>query len=177
MSTSAAKLNDEFAKDSEGLTKELQQQLDAFQEFATQHKSIESLQSRIVKGQVKVNKLSERVEDVRHRAEAWSRVEAQWEESTRRRIKLFWAISAAVLILVVGLLVFQYGPSRQPPGLTKSARAPEMTEMTEDVNELERDLATESMAIRKQTKAVVDDLRGPERSFQDDPRLRVFDEL
>lgn len=167
--STARRLNDDFVHDSENVTKEGQEQLKTLEDLAAQQTSIESLQSRITVGRKRVSKLSERVDVVRQRAEAWSKVEAQWEEKTRRRIKLFWGLSAAILLILLGLLVFQYTPTRQVTGLGKNFTALGVGAGIKN---------NETLASTNEEMSALDELRRvPDAALEDDPRLRIFDEL
>ena len=122
-------------------------------------------------GKKKVEKLSERVDVVRQRTTTWSRVEASWEEKTRRRIKLFWALSAVVLVLVVGGMIWQYTPARQ--GGVEEIKVPIGKE---GVKEVVGQLVNESLERRGEEKRVLDELRKG-RELKEDERLKIFDEL
>lgn len=140
-------------------------------DYALQQKRIEELQKRIAAGKQKVDKLSERVDIVRQRTTMWSTVEASWEEKTRKRIKLFWALSAVVLVLVVGGMIWQYTPTRQ--GGVGEIKVPVGRE---GVREVVGAIVNESIERKGAEKRVLDELR-KERVVEVDPRLRAFDEL
>ena len=135
---------------------------------------MKELQARIVAGKKKVEKLSERVDVVRQRTTIWSRVEASWEEKTRRRIKLFWALSAVVLVVLLGAVIFQYTPTRQgqlPANFTVPVGK-------EAVKEVLGALVNDSIERKGEKERVLDELRGgKDKELEEDPRLRVFDEL
>lgn len=172
--TNARELNNSFIHESENLTHEVDDQLAELSDYSLQQKRIEELQKRIAAGKEKVIKLSERVDVVRQRTTTWSRVEASWEEKTRRRIKLFWALSAAVLVVLLGAVIFQYTPARQgqlPANFTVPAGK-------EGIKEVVGQLVNESIERKGEEKRVLDELRGGmDKELADDPRLRVFDEL
>lgn len=174
----ARQLNEDFDNDSQAVTKEIQEQIRAFEGFQAPQIRIEALQARIHTGREKVNKLGARVEVIRKRAEGWAKVEEQWQEKTRKRIKLFWGLSALALVVLVGLLISQYTPARsQGSGIVGglSARA---HDITTNILDLEKGLINESLAITSQIPKVLGGLRKtPDDSVEDDPRLKVFDEL
>ncbi|KFY41538.1 hypothetical protein V495_04894 [Pseudogymnoascus sp. VKM F-4514 (FW-929)] len=114
LSLIARQLNEDFDDDSQTVATEIQEQIKAFGDFQAPQTKIEALQARIKTGREKVNKLGARVEVIRKRAEGWAKVEDQWQEKTRKRIKLFWALSATIVVVLVGLLIFQYTPARSP---------------------------------------------------------------
>lgn len=176
LSLVARRLNDDFNEESQTITKEVQDQIDAFQGFEAQQRKIETLQSRIQIGTDKVDKLAARVEVVRKRAEGWATVEEQWQEKTRRRIRLFWAISATTLLVLLGLLIFQYTPARTlGPGVLKGFDPPDVGDV---VSKLEADVFNDSFTLKRQASHVLDELRRvPDAPLEDDPRLKAFDEL
>lgn len=169
--TTARELNNSFIHGSENLTHEISDQLAELSDYSQQEARIKELHARIVAGKKKVEKLSERVDVVRQRTTTWSRVEASWEEKTRRRIKLFWALSAVVLVLVVGGMIWQYTPTRQ--GGVEERQVPLGKE---GVKEVVAQLVNESLERRGEEKRILDELREG-RELEEDERLKIFDEL
>lgn len=137
-----------------------------------QQKRIEELHKRIALSKQKVEKLSDRVDVVRRRTTTWSRVEASWEEKTRRRIKLFWALSAVVLVLVVGGMIWQYTPTRQ--GGIGDIKVPVGKE---GVREMVGMLVNKSLKRKGEETMVLEELRRGRGGGEREERLRVFDEL
>lgn len=176
LSLIARQLNEDFDEDSQAVAREIQDQIKAFGDFQVPQTKIEALQARIQTGREKVNKLGARVEVIRKRAEGWAKVEDQWQEKTRKRIKLFWALSAIALVVLVGLLILQYTPARSPgPGIIDGLNA---NGIKAGMLDLERGLVNESLTIETQVSNVLEGLRKtPDDSLEDDPRLKVFDEL
>ncbi|KFY12699.1 hypothetical protein V492_03717 [Pseudogymnoascus sp. VKM F-4246] len=176
LSLIARQLNEDFDDDTQAVAKEIQEQIKAFGDFQEPQTKIEALQARIQTGREKVNKLGARVEVIRKRAEGWAKVEDQWQEKTRKRIKLFWGLSATAVIVLVGLLIFQYTPARSPgPGIMDGLNT---HGIKSGILDLERGLVNESLTIETQVAEPLEGLRKkPDNSLDDDPRLRVFDEL
>lgn len=175
LSLIARQLNEDFDDDSQAVVSEIEEQIKAFGDFKEPQTKIEALQARIQTGREKVNRLGARVEVIRKRAEGWAKVEDQWQEKTRKRIKLFWGLSATTVVVLVGLLIFQYTPARIPaPGIMDGLNA---QSLKTGVLDLERGLANESLTIETQVSNVLEELRKTPDSLEDDPRLKVFDEL
>ncbi|KFZ08761.1 hypothetical protein V502_09173 [Pseudogymnoascus sp. VKM F-4520 (FW-2644)] len=176
LSLIARQLNEDFDEDSQAVAKEIEDQIKAFGDFQAPQTKIEALQARIKTGREKVNQLGARVEVIRKRAEGWAKVEEQWQEKTRKRIKLFWALSAITLVVLVGLLILQYTPARSPgPGIIEGLNA---NDIRTGMLDLERGLVNESLTIETQVSDVLEGLRKtPDDSLEDSPRLKVFDEL
>ncbi|PMB69692.1 hypothetical protein BM221_004337 [Beauveria bassiana] len=92
---------DTFEKDCRGLENQIATQLGAMGHFQNHQTKVASLQKRINKGRARVKALSDRVDTVRQRIEKWERADRQWQESTRRRLKIIWSVmSVAVLVLI-----------------------------------------------------------------------------
>lgn len=107
-------LNESFKAESEGLVAELEQQTSSFDQLDDQQQRIQELQGRIHTGRDKVEALSKRVDVVRERIENWERADLDWQERTRRRLKVIWIITSIVVFSMV-LLFFgaQYAPSSE----------------------------------------------------------------
>lgn len=176
LSLMARQLNEDFDNDSQTITREFQEQLKGFEGFQAQHNTIEDLQSRIQAGRDKVNRLRGRVEVVRKRAERWSKVEEQWQEKTRKRIRLLWSLSVMALVVLVSFLIFQYTPARnQGPGVMKGLDVPSIAARLSD---FEQNLLDESLAISRQASEVLEELRkAPDAPSEEDSQLKAFDEL
>lgn len=97
--------NETFQADSNGLVTEIESQLDSFDQFDVQQDRIEELQSRIHAGRQKVQKLSGRVDLVRERVESWERADREWQERTRKRLKILWIITSALALVIVILFI------------------------------------------------------------------------
>jgi hypothetical protein len=111
LATSSRDMNEAFNRESRELRTEVTNQLDSFGTFDDQQKRIESLQVRIHQGREKVQALSERVDTVRERIEGWEKADREWQERTRRRLKVIWIVTSVILGLVLLLVVSaQYAP-------------------------------------------------------------------
>jgi hypothetical protein len=92
-------VNDAFSRDAAGIEQEVQQQLGALGTLEPQRRRIEALQARILSGRSRAAELGARVDAVRRRVEGWERKDADVQERSRRRAKMFW-----IAVLVVGLV-------------------------------------------------------------------------
>lgn len=101
-----------FQADSRSLANEARSQLDALGQFDEQQKRVESLQNRIHSGRQRVQKLSDRVDVIRERVEGWERADREWQEKTRKRLKVLWIITSLVLLAILLLAAaVHYAPS------------------------------------------------------------------
>ncbi|KAK3694833.1 hypothetical protein B0T22DRAFT_453550 [Podospora appendiculata] len=98
-------MNRSFGSEAAGLAADVHAQLDAFGKFETQQRRIETLQDRVHVGRDKIRALSERVDVVRERIEGWERADREWQERTRKRLRVVWLLTVVVLVFVVMLVV------------------------------------------------------------------------
>ncbi len=115
-------MNHGFARESQELVDEVQTQLDAFSGFDDQQKRIQTLQDRIHIGREKIQMLSARVDVVRERIEGWERADREWQERTRKRLKIIWLIMLVMVFLIILLVVIaQYAPQGLDEAETRAA--------------------------------------------------------
>lgn len=98
-------MNDGFIAESRAVVSEAQSQLDAFGSFDDQQARVQALQDRVHNGQEKIASLSARVDVVRQRVEQWERADREWQEKTRRRLKIVWGFVLAVGLVLMVLYV------------------------------------------------------------------------
>ncbi|KAK4111967.1 hypothetical protein N656DRAFT_780106 [Canariomyces notabilis] len=111
LAESSQKLNETFSAETEALVADINSQLDAFGQFEDQQRRIQSLQNRITLGRESIALLSKRVDGVRERIESWERADKEWQERTRKRLKVVWIVTSVVIFVVVLLYVgAQYTP-------------------------------------------------------------------
>ncbi|KAI1336824.1 hypothetical protein F5Y15DRAFT_418640 [Xylariaceae sp. FL0016] len=108
----AQDINRNFETESQALVNEIESQLRLYDQTEDQQIRIRDLQSRIYAGREKVEALSKRVDVVRERIEGWETADREWQERTRKRLRVLWIITLAIAFAVV--LVFlgaQYVPA------------------------------------------------------------------
>jgi hypothetical protein len=102
----------QFERESDEIVGEMTSQINSFGGFGEQERRIQALTARIHGGRDKVKALSERVDVVRERIEAWERADREWQERTIRRLKAIWVVTSILLTLLLILLVAaQYIPA------------------------------------------------------------------
>ncbi|KAG9231172.1 hypothetical protein BJ875DRAFT_487251 [Amylocarpus encephaloides] len=164
-------LNEEFEQESEEIASEVNGHLTGFGRFEEQERKITTLQERVKQGRDKVGTLGKRVHAVRERVEGWERAEFEWQEKTRKRMKMMWILMSAVAVVVVGLVFFEYTPAkpveqRHPDGTNKSA-IPDFAK-----------LDNETWELKNRTSHLLAALRSKEGGeSKEDARLKLFDEL
>ncbi|PFH57552.1 hypothetical protein XA68_14872 [Ophiocordyceps unilateralis] len=96
---------DSFDEDSRALESDTLRQVIAMGHFEAQEAKISGLQSRILQGRTRIQKVTDRVDTVRRRIEGWERADEAWREKTRKRLKIMWSVTSVVTILFVALVV------------------------------------------------------------------------
>jgi hypothetical protein len=176
LATLTRQLNDDFIKESTEVGKDIETQLDGFEDFHPQERKIEDLEHRIEIGREKAHMLGDRVDLVKQKIERWEKVESEWRQRTRKRLKFLWAITAVALLLLVGLVAFQYTPARtHGPG---TLRGSNVSNITVNIPQLEDVFGNETQSLKRSAgEALEKPRRVPGDELEDDPRLRAFDEL
>ncbi|TVY47213.1 hypothetical protein LCER1_G007701 [Lachnellula cervina] len=177
-------LNSEFKTESEEIVSDIRMQIDSFEGFESQESKIAGLQARIVQGREKITVLGGRVDVVRERVEGWEKAELEWQEKTRKRLRVLWIVMSVVAVLVVALVVLRYTPARtQGPGVIKGMNMTGLEKKVEEiqvgVSNLTRGIGTGDKLKELQELQELQDGDGDEDedSLEDDPRLRLLDEL
>ncbi len=176
LATLTRQLNDDFIKESSEVTKDIETQLDGFDDFRPQERKIEDLEHRIESGRERAHMLGDRVDLVMQKIERWERVESEWQQRTRKRLKFLWAITATALLILVGLVAFQYTPARtHGPG---TLRGSNVSNITVNIPQMEDLFGNETHSLSRMATDALEKLkRVPEEELEDDPRLRAFDDL
>jgi hypothetical protein len=175
LATMTRGINDEFNTESESLIRETSTQLDTFDSFNAQERKISGLEDRILHGREKVTLLGQRVSIVQQKLDHWEKVESEWRVRTRKRLKVLWVIMSVILFILLGLLIFHYTPVRtQGPG---TLRGLNMSNFSVGLSELEEKLGNETLRLKRSTQDALENLMSEPEGEEEDPRLRVFDEL
>jgi hypothetical protein len=170
-------LNEDFKAEAEGVVEEVETSLDAVHGFEEQQTKIKGLAERVRIGREKVQSLGKRVDDVKDRVDGWEKAEWEWQEKTRKRMRILWGMMVLVLAIVVGVSIFQYTPARtQGPGMLKGMN---VTGLLGEVPDLEK-MKNESWSLKRDGVDALKKMREDSREkemLEEDPRLRLFDEL
>ncbi|KAI1810264.1 hypothetical protein GGS20DRAFT_568372 [Poronia punctata] len=164
-----------FTSESGALTNEIQAQLEIYEQSEDQKKRIQALQTRIHAGRDKVRDLSKRVDVVRERIEGWEKADREWQERTRRRLKIFWiVISAVALILTVLYVGGQYTSSAADySNLAETTR--DNQERVAAVNGIVGNNSKSASTIAEEIREEL--MRKRSQAAAEEEALRVFDEL
>jgi hypothetical protein len=169
------KLNDDFKVESEEIVTDITTQLSQFENFDAQQQRIEALASRVQAGRERIKTLGSRVDVVQNRVMGWELSEKEWKDKTRKRLRIMWTVMFVFLFIFVGMMIFQYSPAKtQGPSPFKGMNTSGLLGKVPDINLLE----SETWNLKRKTEDRLEELRnaGQDR-LEEDPRLRIFDEL
>lgn len=169
-------LTESFSAEAQEVVDDVTGQLDGFDGFRDQEIRIAALKARVEKGREKIKGLGSRVDVVTERVEGWEVAEGEWQEKTRKRLRILWVVVSVVVALVLSMMAFQYTPARTPgPGAMKGLNRSGLLGKIPDMEEMKN----ESWSLKKKVGDVLEEgLRGKDtEDGTEDPRLRVFDEL
>ena len=168
-------LKTDFKAESDEVVSDVTAQLDTFSGFSEQERRIRALQERIKKGREKIKVLASRVDVVKERVEGWERAEGAWQDKTRRRLRIMWILMSVVVAVLLALVVFQYTPARTHGlGVSKGWNDSELEGRIPGWEKIRN----ESWALKREVGERLEELRNREKEpLEEDPRLRVFDEL
>lgn len=115
LSTSTSALFNDFERETTGLDQEIRKQIAEVKEFQPQIQKIESLEGRMRAGRQKADQLGNRLENMRGEIEAWERREADWQARVGQRLRIFWAVVACSVFVLLVAVTMQNRPTVQPP--------------------------------------------------------------
>lgn len=168
-------LNSNFETEAASVVRDISSQLEAFDSFQAQETKINELQSRISNGRARAAVLGDRVTAVQEKIDRWEKVESEWRMRTRKRLKVLWVIMSVAVFLLLGLLIFQYTPTRtQGAGVLRGLN---FSNFSEALPELEERLGNETLRLKRSAQQALGNLTKAPDPTEDDSRLRVFDEL
>ncbi|KAJ9157866.1 hypothetical protein NKR23_g482 [Pleurostoma richardsiae] len=186
LAASARDTTETFRIEARGLVADASSQLDAFGDFDAQEDRIEALQGRIRVGRERAQALSARVDAVRDRVEGWERADREWQERTRRRLKVGWVVTSVVILLLLLLFIgAQYAPEGVVGAGLEGATARLANETMGRIrngNETEADNVTDNGSSwdaggETGTQRLRETFERMRPAGEPDGVLRVFDEL
>ena len=126
-------------------------------------------------GRDQIKTLGARVDVVKERVDGWEKAEGEWQEKTRKRLRIMWVMMAVVAVVMVGLMGFQYSPARSQVDMLKGVDTSGLAEVLPD---LER-IGNKTRGWPKSTMDAFEKMlkKEEEGKLEEDPRLRLFDEL
>lgn len=190
----ARNLDAEFESEAEVVRSDISAQLDSFSDFQEQESRIADLKKRVEVGRGTVKGLGDRVDIVKERVAGWERAERDWQDKTRKRLKILWILVTICGAIFIALLVFQYTPGNpeaykghNSTGLNATGllgKIPDM-ESVKDESGIFGETPDGDTSKNKtwgpteKPDEFLEGLRPTDRTVEteEDPRLRVFDEL
>jgi hypothetical protein len=171
-------VNQSFRRESRELVTDMGLQLDAFGRFEEQQQLIEQLQDRVQRGRSKITGLSERIDGVRDRIERWERADREWQDRTRRRLKVIWVITSVIILCVVLLvLVAQYAPVATLEEATTRFANESLDRLRNHTKALKGAAWGPSESEERVPARTPNFTTGPAAFNREDMDLRIFDEL
>jgi hypothetical protein len=167
-------LHHDFREDAKELVSDIKDQISSYTASNTSQAKIEALESRIRHGRAKVGLLGQRLENVRARVETCEKQEAEWQAQTSRRLRMLWGalITAGVIFSV--LIGVHYSPAR----VLEGDSSPATNLMNGIDNQTRSDIDGLSPVAGPQLKRSKPLLGWPVPTpMEEDPRLRIFDDL
>lgn len=95
---------DHFDKESRSLENDVVTQLGSLGHFQGRQNQISALQERVDSGRKNMVTLEARLQKVQKRIEKWEQADRQWQEKTRKRLKIIWSAMSAVIIVLLILV-------------------------------------------------------------------------
>jgi hypothetical protein len=176
----ARKLNEDFNVEAKELINDVEGQIEGFGNFEEQENQIGDLEKRIRAGRERIKLLGNRLQTVQGKVKGWEKREGEWQEKTRKRLKILWVMMGGCVLAFLVLLVLQYGPIR---GLGESVMGGlniSNTSLDGPVAEaVGSKLENKTVELQHAANDVLDDALGKnaKQELPEDPRLRLFDEL
>lgn len=112
------------------------------------------------------------MEVAKAKVETWEAAEEEWQEQTRKRLRILWGVIAVVILVFVGLLIFEYAPASKVREVHESAK-----NVSSAIPQMETDISEMGANLRQSAEEALEILRGPAEELAEEPRLRAFDEL
>lgn len=174
LATMARELDGQFKRESEEIVTEVETAMQGFEGFEGQQVRIQDLAQRVKAGREKIKSLGDRVEVVKGKVDGWERMESEWQETARKRLKVLWIVIAVFGVMFLGTMVFQMTPARTAVpeilhGMNGSALLPNFEVMGNESGSFQRDGGKVEEKIMEKTES--------QKRMDEDPRLRMFDEL
>lgn len=114
LSTSTLTLSNDFERETTGLDQEIRKQIGDLNELHPQTQRIESLEGRMRAGRQKAEELGNRLENIRSDIEEWERREMEWQARVGRRLRIFWAVIACSILVLLAAMAIQNWPVKPP---------------------------------------------------------------
>ncbi|KAF5875989.1 uncharacterized protein Bfra_002385 [Botrytis fragariae] len=171
-------LNEDFSTEGEELVQESRAQLEGFEEFEAQEQKIKALEKRVKEGRNTVTTLSGRVDVIRKRVKGWEQAEEEWQDKTRKRLKMMWILMSICATILLSIVILAYIPSKgQGHGAVRFniSNPTALRELEKAQNETRNMLKPTLDILESSTPG--SEVNKEAEKLAEDPRLKVLDEL
>ncbi|CZS89164.1 uncharacterized protein RCO7_04713 [Rhynchosporium graminicola] len=175
-------LNTTFSVEAQEVVDDVTGQINGFDGFKEQERRVRDLMERVKMGKERIEICSGRVRRVGERVEGWEEREQEWQDRTRRRLTVLWVGFSAIFAVIVVVIAVQFRGGGMEEGIVGLGNGTNMTGslgVVPDMKGLKNGNESSGSAKKGLGEAVLERLRVGERDapVEEDPRLRVFDEL
>jgi len=175
LSSLTRQLRHDFDDEAETLQDDMQEQINGFGGFNLQKSRIDSLESRIKGSREKADKLSERLQAAQERIHVLEVKEGEWQTTVNRRFTIFWTILGIIAALIVAITIFNF----TNPAARQAAANATMPNSNTSSRPVSTPLAAIEISVSKQdtSSSLRQAFSSSISALEEDPRLRIFDEL
>lgn len=167
------RLNAEFEMEAEDVLSDVKEQLDVYENFEDQEKRIQGLSARVNEGRERISVLGGRVQVVKERVEGWEEAEREWKDRTRKRLKMMWILMGIFGGIFVLLWIWQATTAKG--SMQEGTKALNASGLLGKIPNMDA-IKNETRGMQRQVNRAWEGLNDNEK-IEEDPRLRVFDEL
>lgn len=175
LSSLTKQLRHDFDDSAGNLKDDVQEQINGFGGFNVQKERIDGLEGRVERSREKADKLSERLRAAQERIGLLESREGEWQTTVNRRFTIFWSVLGAVAALIIAASIFN---------ATNSAAG----QAAMNATKTNTSSIGPSSAIPLSVRAILESEKQFEThsktlptfaasELEEDPRLRIFDEL
>lgn len=175
LSSLTKQLRHDFDDQSEGFKEDMQEQINGFGGFNIQKDRIDGLESRVKKSREEADRLSERLRTAQERIQVLEVREGEWQATVNRRFTIFWTTLGTIVALVIALTIFNLTSSAGGLSAMDAARinSSDIIESDGIPLSVQAALESEKQALSTSRPRVT----STALVLEEDPRLRIFDEL
>ena len=162
LSSATTSMQHDFQSNADRVETDFEGQIVTTQNFTSQQRQVEVLESRIKASVDKAARLSDRLEAARKRVDLWEERENEWQARTTLRLRIGWSCLGTLLAVLIVLLALKLLSKSSITGF----------EMPRNESNFES-----RFSLHGNKSANVCSKSAPGSSPLPDPKLQIFDEL